>query len=120
MSEREEFLTVADVASVLKLNQQTVYNLIGRGELAAVRVGRRIRIRREDFDRLIEEGYAKPPARRTQKPRSEAPPAGSHATSEIRPTRSSGATHSALAGDGAGVQGQSSSRTSVRRAGISS
>src|SRR5580658_3988999 len=58
-SEPEEtFLTVAEVAEMLKLNQQTVRNWIDQGSLPALRVGRRVRIRRSDFDRLLEEGYS--------------------------------------------------------------
>lgn len=53
----ESFLTVAEVANLLKLNQQTVRNWIDQGSLPAVRVGRRVRILRSDFDRLVEEGY---------------------------------------------------------------
>ncbi len=53
---QESFLTVAEVAETLKLNQQTVRNWIDQGSLPAVRVGRRVRIRRSDFDRLLEEG----------------------------------------------------------------
>jgi excisionase family DNA binding protein len=52
----DEFLTVADVATILKLNQQDGPNWIDRGELPAVRVGRRVRIRRSDFERLVEGG----------------------------------------------------------------
>ena len=51
-----EFLTVAEVAETLKLNQQTVRNWIDQGSLPALRIGRRVRIRRSDFDRLIEAG----------------------------------------------------------------
>jgi excisionase family DNA binding protein len=58
----EEFLTVAEVAAVLKLNQQTVRNWIDQGRLPALRVGRRVRIRRTDFDRLIEGSYVTEPA----------------------------------------------------------
>ena len=58
-SDREDsFLTVAEVAETLKLNQQTVRNWIDQGSLPALRVGRRVRILRSDFDRLIEEGYS--------------------------------------------------------------
>jgi excisionase family DNA binding protein len=58
-SDREDsFLTVAEVAETLKLNQQTVRNWIDQGSLPALRVGRRVRIRRSDFDRLLEEGYS--------------------------------------------------------------
>jgi excisionase family DNA binding protein len=53
----DPFLTVAEVAELLKLNQQTVRNWIDQGSLPAVRVGRRVRILRSDFDRLVEEGY---------------------------------------------------------------
>ncbi len=51
------FMTVAQVAETLKLNQQTVRNWIDQGSLPAFRVGRRVRIRRSDFERLIEAGY---------------------------------------------------------------
>ena len=47
---------MAEVAETLKLNQQTVRNWIDQGSLPAVRVGRRVRIRQSDFDRLLEEG----------------------------------------------------------------
>ena len=50
-------MTVAEVAETLKLNQQTVRNWIDQGALPAIRVGRRVRIRRSDFDRLLERGY---------------------------------------------------------------
>jgi len=54
----DELLTVAEVAAILKLNPQTVRNWIDQGSLAAVRVGRRVRIRREDFQALIDQGYS--------------------------------------------------------------
>lgn len=53
----DSFLTVAEVAEMLKLNQQTVRNWIDQGSLPAVRVGRRVRIRRSDLDRILAEGY---------------------------------------------------------------
>ncbi len=52
----DEFLTVAEVAELLKLNQQTVRNWIDQGSLPALRVGRRVRIRRSDLDRVLEDG----------------------------------------------------------------
>ena len=54
--EQDSFLTVAEVAGILKLNQQTVRNWIDQGSLPAVRVGRRVRIRRADLDRLLAQG----------------------------------------------------------------
>lgn len=53
----ESFLTVAEVAELLRLNQQTVRNWIDAGSLPAVRVGRRVRIKRSDLDRMLESGY---------------------------------------------------------------
>lgn len=44
---------------MLKLNQQTIRNWIDAGQLPCVRIGqRRVRIKRSDFDRLIEHGGA--------------------------------------------------------------
>ena len=53
----ESFLTVAEVAELLRLNQQTVRNWIDAGSLPAVRVGRRVRIKKSDLDRILENGY---------------------------------------------------------------
>ena len=57
----DEFLTVAEVAEMLKLNQQTVRNWIDRGELPAVRLGaRRVRVRQTDLEALIDSGSSRP------------------------------------------------------------
>ena len=56
----ESFLTVAEVAELLKLNQQTVRNWIDQGSLPALRVGRRVRIRRSDLERVLEAGATSP------------------------------------------------------------
>ena len=53
----ESFLTVAEVAELLKINQQTVRNWIDHGTLPALRVGRRVRIKKSDLDRILEAGY---------------------------------------------------------------
>ena len=58
----DEFLTVAEVAERLKLNQQTVRNWIDQGSLPALRVGRRVRIRRSDYERLVTDGLTASPA----------------------------------------------------------
>jgi excisionase family DNA binding protein len=53
----DEFLTVGEVAQLVKLNPQTVRNMTDRGELPAVRVGaRRVRIQRSDLDAFLAEG----------------------------------------------------------------
>ena len=54
----DSFLTVAEVAEMLKLNQQTVRNWIDQGSLPALRVGRRVRIRRSDLDRVLDDAYS--------------------------------------------------------------
>ena len=54
----DSFLTVNEVAQALRLNPQTVRNWIDQGSLPALRVGRRVRIRRSDFERLLEQGYS--------------------------------------------------------------
>ena len=54
----ESYLTVAEVAERLKLNQQTVRNWIEQGSLPALRVGRRVRIKRSDFQRVLDEAYS--------------------------------------------------------------
>ncbi|MDQ6815795.1 MAG: helix-turn-helix domain-containing protein [Actinomycetota bacterium] len=53
----ETFLTVAEVAGMLKLNPQTVRNWIDQGSLPALRVGRRVRIRRSDLERVLAQSY---------------------------------------------------------------
>jgi excisionase family DNA binding protein len=53
----EPFLTVAEVAEILRLNPQTVRNWIDAGSLPAIHVGRRVRIKRADLDRILENGY---------------------------------------------------------------
>jgi excisionase family DNA binding protein len=62
----ESFLTVAEVAGMLKLNQQTVRNWIDQGSLPALRVGRRVRIRRSDLDRVLEQSYTGAPSSREE------------------------------------------------------
>jgi len=49
----DEYLTVREVAEHLKLNQQTVRNWIDAGTLPAVRIGRRVRVRRVDLERVL-------------------------------------------------------------------
>ena len=39
-----KFLTVAEVAAVMRVSRMTVYRLVHAGELASVRVGRSFRV----------------------------------------------------------------------------
>jgi excisionase family DNA binding protein len=64
----ESFLTVAEVAGMLKLNQQTVRNWIDQGSLPALRVGRRVRIKRSDFERVLAESYTAAPGGQDARP----------------------------------------------------
>ena len=54
---RARFVTVAEVASTLRVSNMTVYRLIQAGTLPAVRVGRSYRIREEDVDRYLASQY---------------------------------------------------------------
>jgi len=47
------FLTVGEVARVLRVSNMTVYRLINSGRLPAVRVGRSFRLREEDLDHFV-------------------------------------------------------------------
>jgi excisionase family DNA binding protein len=64
----ETYLTVAEVAETLKLNQQTVRNWIDQGSLPALRVGRRVRIKRSDFERILQESYSAGAAAPSRRP----------------------------------------------------
>ena len=52
----DEFLTVAEIAATLRLNQQTVRNWLDAGRIPYCRLGqegRRLRVRRSDFDAFL-------------------------------------------------------------------
>jgi excisionase family DNA binding protein len=46
-------LTVPEVAAILRLSTRTISRLINRGELRAVRIGRAIRIRKDDISTIF-------------------------------------------------------------------
>lgn len=46
-------LTVAEVASLMRVSTMTVYRLIKAGELAAVRVGHNYRIREDEVEQYL-------------------------------------------------------------------
>lgn len=55
-TEEADWMTVAEVAELLKVDQETVRRLVKRGELAALDLGSRkmgYRIRRDDLDAFI-------------------------------------------------------------------
>jgi len=51
------FLTVQEVAAMMRVSAMTVYRLIKAGELAAVRVGRSYRVRDVDVDAYLQSRY---------------------------------------------------------------
>lgn len=55
--QRARFLTVAEVADILRVSTMTVYRLIKGGELRAVRVGKSFRITEDDVDRYLADGF---------------------------------------------------------------
>jgi excisionase family DNA binding protein len=54
---RPRFLTVAEVASMLRVSTMTVYRLIKSGQLPAARVGKSYRVREEDVDSYLASSY---------------------------------------------------------------
>ena len=43
-SQQDKFLTIAEVADIMRVSKMTVYRLVHGGELPAVRVGRSFRV----------------------------------------------------------------------------
>jgi excisionase family DNA binding protein len=54
---RAQFLTVAEVASLMRVSKMTVYRLVHNGELPAVRVGRSFRVHAKAVHDLLETSY---------------------------------------------------------------
>ena len=54
---KARFLTVQEVADLMRVSSMTVYRLIKSGELPAVRVGRSFRVAKSDVDTYLASGY---------------------------------------------------------------
>jgi excisionase family DNA binding protein len=52
---REKLMTVAEVATAMRVSNMTVYRLIKAGQLSAIRVGKNYRIRETEVDRYLTE-----------------------------------------------------------------
>jgi excisionase family DNA binding protein len=52
-----KFLTVAEVAAMMRVSKMTVYRLVHNGELPAVRVGRSFRVLEEDVDEYLRKSF---------------------------------------------------------------
>ena len=51
------FLTVAEVASVMRVSKMTVYRLVHSGELPAVRVGRSFRVPEDAVNEYLRKSF---------------------------------------------------------------
>ncbi len=52
-----QFLTVAEVANLMRVSKMTVYRLVHSGELPAVRVGRSFRVHAKAVHDYLETSY---------------------------------------------------------------
>ena len=57
MSTENRFMTVAEVAQLMRVSTMTVYRLIKAGDLPAVRVGKSYRIRENDINSYLDSRY---------------------------------------------------------------
>ena len=51
------FLTVAEVAAMMRVSKMTVYRLVHSGELPAVRVGRSFRVVEKDVNEYLRKSF---------------------------------------------------------------
>lgn len=51
------FLTIAEVASKMRVSKMTVYRLVHSGELPAVRVGRSFRVTEDDVNEYLRKSF---------------------------------------------------------------
>ena len=51
------FLTVAEVAAMMRVSKMTVYRLVHGGELPAVRVGRSFRVTEDDVNEYLRKSF---------------------------------------------------------------
>ncbi|WP_308188304.1 helix-turn-helix domain-containing protein [Nocardioides sp. R-C-SC26] len=52
-----KFLTIAEVATMMRVSKMTVYRLVHGGELPAVRVGRSFRVQESDVDEYLRKSF---------------------------------------------------------------
>ncbi|WP_110180458.1 helix-turn-helix domain-containing protein [Nocardioides solisilvae] len=52
-----KFLTIAEVAAMMRVSKMTVYRLVHNGELPAVRVGRSFRVTEDDVDEYLRKSF---------------------------------------------------------------
>ena len=54
MNDEQLLLTVPEVAKVLRIGRNLAYELVARGEIPCVRLGRKIRVPRSSLERWLE------------------------------------------------------------------
>ena len=59
-SGRVRYLTVVEVAEVMRVSKMTVYRLLHSGEMPGVRVGRSFRVPADALDAYLRSSVAKP------------------------------------------------------------
>ena len=52
-----KFLTVAEVAAMMRVSKMTVYRLVHNGDLPAVRVGRSFRVTEEEVNEYLRKSF---------------------------------------------------------------
>ncbi|WP_258236641.1 helix-turn-helix domain-containing protein [Nocardioides campestrisoli] len=52
-----KFLTIAEVAAMMRVSKMTVYRLVHNGDLPAVRVGRSFRVTEGDVDEYLRKSF---------------------------------------------------------------
>ena len=52
-----KFLTVAEVASIMRVSKMTVYRLVKTGELEAIRVGRSFRVPEQAVNQYLRDAF---------------------------------------------------------------
>ncbi len=52
-----KFLTIAEVAAMMRVSKMTVYRLVHSGELPAVRVGRSFRVTEDDVNDYLRKSF---------------------------------------------------------------
>lgn len=59
MARKKQVYTVAETAALLSVSSRTVWRLIARGTLHAVRIGRSVRIDRRVIEKFVATGGAR-------------------------------------------------------------
>lgn len=55
-----KFLTVAEVATLMRVSKMTVYRLVHSGDLTAVRVGRSLRVPEDAVNEYLRDAFRRP------------------------------------------------------------